>query len=95
MTALTGCRRRQVVVRLAARDRPVMAAGATRADGHVGVELGWRPGRVALVAGRATGRCRNVGSVLARRLDTIVTTGAIGGRCEGAVIGLGALPLAR
>ena len=39
--------------RLTGRYCAVVTAGATRVDCHIGVELGWCPGRVALVAGRA------------------------------------------
>ena len=59
------------------------------------MELGRRPSAVALVAGRATGSCRNMVGVLAGCLDTIVAACAIGGRREGVVIRLGTLPLTR
>ena len=42
--------------RLAGRDSAVMASRAAGTDRDVDVELGWRPGRVALVASRAIGR---------------------------------------
>ena len=45
----TGCRG-QMVVRFATSNGSVVTAGATRAHRHIGVELGWCPGRVALVA---------------------------------------------
>ena len=45
-----GCK---VAGRLAGGCRAVVAAGAARADCHIGVELGWCPGHITLVAGRA------------------------------------------
>ena len=69
-----------------------MTTGATRDHRHIGVELGWRPTGVTLVAGRAVGARRNVIGGLAGGTAAIVATGADGGRRECAVIGLGAGP---
>ena len=56
------------------------------------MELGRRPGGVALVASRAIGRRCHVVSILAGGVGTVMTTGAIGRRVQRAVIGFGAGP---
>ena len=79
---------------LARRNLAVVATRTTRAHRHVRMQLGRRPRCVALVAGRAIGRGCHVVGILASGCATVVTAGAIGGRCERAVVGLGAFPLA-
>ena len=78
--------------RLTGGNRAIVAARSPGADRNVDVEPGRCPRRVALVASRAVGACRNVVGTLAGRLCTIVTACTIGGRCEGAVISLGTGP---
>ena len=56
------------------------------------MELGRRPGRVALVTCTAIGGGRDVIGRLARSVAAVMAAGAIGGASEGAVVGLGAGP---
>ena len=72
MTTLATRGGRQMAAVLATCNLAVVAARAACADAHIGVELGWCPGRVALVAGRAVGRRRNVAGCLARRAAAVV-----------------------
>ena len=65
------CRRNMVAV-LAGCDVGVMASQAPRHNRDVGVELGWRPTAVALVAAGAVERGRNVVSVLAGGAAAVV-----------------------
>jgi len=69
-----------------------MATGATGANCHVDVKLGWRPGRVTLVAGRAVGGCADVINRLTRCIGAVVATCASGCTGKGTVIRLGAGP---
>jgi hypothetical protein len=55
-----------------------VAVRAAGAHAHIGMELGWCPGRVALVASRAIGAGADVIDPFACRLGTIVTTCADG-----------------
>ena len=69
-----------------------MTTGATCDHRHIGVELGWCPTGVALMAGRAVGSRRNVTGGLAGGAAAVVATCA-DSRCrKGAVISLGAGP---
>ena len=77
---------------LASGNRAVMAAGATRADRHIGVELGGCPGRVALVAGAAICGCTQMVRALAGGVGAVMATGAVGGTGERAVINFRASP---
>ena len=56
------------------------------------MELRWRPAAVALVAGRAVGRRRDVAGCLARRTRSVMAARTIGGCGEGAVVRLGTAP---
>ena len=56
------------------------------------MELGWCPGRVALVAGRAVGRRRDVAGCLARRTRSVMAARTIGGCGESTVVRLGTTP---
>ena len=56
------------------------------------MELGWRPGRVALVAGRAIGRGRHMVRVLAGGVGAVVATRANSCARESAVIRFGTCP---
>ena len=69
---------RQMAAVLVTCNLAVMAARTSRADAHIGVELGWCPAAVALVAGRAVGTGADVIDPFACGLGTIVTTCADG-----------------
>ena len=94
MAALAARRGRQVAAALATCYLAVMAARTSRADTHIGVELGWCPAAVALVAGRAVGTGADVIGALAGGAAAVVATGAAGSRGKGAVVGFGTFPLA-
>ena len=82
----------QVGSGLAGGRSAVVAARATRTDRYIGVEFGWRPGRVALVTSRAVGRGREVVGTLARCVGPVMATGAVGGTGKGTVIDFGTSP---
>jgi hypothetical protein len=56
------------------------------------MELGWCPDRIALVAGRAVGRCGNMVDALASSFRAIVTARTRSSTGKRAVVGLGSGP---
>ena len=82
----------EVVAALAAGNGTVVASRTTCAHRHIGMKLGWRPSRVALVASGAIGRRADVIGPFAGGLGPVVTTGAGGRTAERVVIGLRAGP---
>ena len=92
MATLATRRRREVAGRLSGSYRAVVAVGTARADCNINVELGWCPGRVALVASRAVSRCRNMVHPLTGGFRAIVAVRTRGSTGKRAVVGLGAGP---
>jgi len=81
-----------MVVRFTIGDSSVVAAGAARAHRHIGVELGWCPHRVTLVAGRAGSRCGNMVHALAGGFRAIVAARTCSCTGKRAVVRLGSGP---
>ena len=82
----------KMTVVLAAGNRAVVATRAASRNRNIDVELGRRPGGVALVASRAIGAGADVVGILASGVGTVMATGANSGAREGAVIGFGTGP---
>ena len=92
VATLAGRGGRNVTAVLTARNRAVMAARTTGGYRHIGVKLGRRPGRVALVAGAAIRAGAYVIGILASGVVTVVTTRAVRSRGERTVISFRTLP---
>ena len=83
-----------MIVRFAAGNGTVVASRTTRAHGHISMQLGGCPTRVALMAARAVRTRRHMIDALASSVASVVTTGAGRGRRECTVVSLGAFPFA-
>ena len=92
VATLTSSRGGKMVAALAARDGSVVASRTSRAHAHVGVQFGWRPTGVALVASSAAGTSANVIGSFASGLGPVMATGAGGRTAKRPVIRLRARP---
>ena len=77
VATLTSSRGGEMVAALAARYCAVVATRTSSAHAHVGVQFGWRPTRVALVASSAVGTGTDVIGSFASGLGPVMTTGTV------------------